>query len=129
MQTNHVKHVLIVEDAKDIQILLADLIEAEGYRVDCVFNGEEALKFLTSSENLPGLILLDLMMPQMDGYQFRKAQEKDKRIADIPVVVMTADGDIQAKSVKLGSNGFLKKPFTNIPTILETVGRFFPKLV
>lgn len=126
MQSNHSKRILIVEDAEDIQFLLTQLLEAEGYQVDYVANGQEAIEFLTSSEHLPGLILLDLMMPVMNGYQFREVQEKHAQIASIPVLLMTAGGDIQSKSIKAGAKGFLKKPFVDIPTILETVGRFFP---
>lgn len=126
MQSNHSKRILIVEDAEDIQFLLTQLLEAEGYQVDYVANGQEAIEFLTSSEHLPGLILLDLMMPVMNGYQFREAQEKEAKFASIPVLMMTAAGDIQSKSMKAGAKGFLKKPFVDISTILETVGRFFP---
>jgi two-component system response regulator MprA len=121
------KRILIVEDSHDIQILLAKLLKAEGYTVECADNGALALEFLRSTDEQPELILLDLMMPDMDGYQFRREQEKHEKTAGIPIVVMTADGDVQSKAMKIGAKGFLKKPFSDIELILETVGRFFPK--
>lgn len=121
------KHILIVEDSKDIQDLLARLLNSSGYKTDCANNGLEALEFLHSLKILPGLILLDLMMPEMDGYGFREAQAKIARFASIPIIVMTAHGDVQSKALKIGAKASLKKPFSDIETILDTIGRFFPK--
>ena len=126
MPNNQAKRILVAEDSKDLQSLLTDLLIRAGYKVDCVANGQEALEFLKSTKSLPGLILLDLVMPEMDGYQFRQAQEEDARTASIPVVIMTADDDIQSKAMKIGAKGFLKEPFPDVPTILNTIGRFFP---
>ena len=121
------KRILIVEDARDIQLLLAGLLKAEGYTVECKSNGHDAIEFLKSSENLPSLILLDIMMPDMNGYEFREAQEKHARLATIPIVVMTADGNVQSKSMRVGAHGYLKKPFESVEQVLTTVSRFFPK--
>jgi CheY-like chemotaxis protein len=117
------KSVLIVEDAADIQYLLEALLRAEGYIVNSVNNGREALDLLNTSGKLPGLIILDLMMPVMDGYDFRREQEKNPKFAAIPVIVMTADGDYQAKSMRVGARGFLKKPFENLEEILGKVAQ------
>jgi CheY-like chemotaxis protein len=125
MQNGDSKRILIVEDALDIQFLLAHLLRSEGYQVDCAIDGLAALELLNSAEKLPGIILLDIMMPGMDGYQFREEQLKHERIAAIPVIVMTAAGDVQSKTASIEAQGFLKKPFSDITTILETVGRFF----
>lgn len=127
MQPSQKKYVFIVEDSIEIQKLLATLLESEGYRVDCAINGKKALEKLFSASELPGLILLDLMMPDMDGYEFRRQQEMSPKTAAIPVVVMTADGDVQSKSIKIGAHGFLKKPFSDVELILDTVARFFPE--
>jgi CheY-like chemotaxis protein len=120
------KSILIVEDSPDVQALLALFLESEGYHIDYAHNGRKALDLLQNSETLPGLILLDLMMPDMDGFRFREEQAKIPRISDIPIVVMTADADGQAKAAKVGANAFLKKPFVNLEMILATLGRFFP---
>lgn len=120
------KRVLIVEDAPDIQRLLTELLTGEGYGVEVARNGREALEVLRAAQDLPGVILLDLMMPVMDGYEFRKEQERDPRIADIPVIVMTADGDFQVKGLKVGAKMSLKKPFANLDMILSAVKRELP---
>jgi CheY-like chemotaxis protein len=121
------RKILIVEDAKDIQMLLSGLLRAEGYEVDCAANGREALELLRAADPLPGVILLDLMMPDMDGYEFRREQEKDARIATIPIVAMTADGDVQVKALRIGAQAFLKKPFSNLELILSTVERLISR--
>jgi two-component system, chemotaxis family, chemotaxis protein CheY len=123
--TNGKKSVLIVDDSIDIQMVLAKLLSAHGYEVTCANNGREALERLQTMAILPGVILLDIMMPDMDGYEFRHIQEKDPRLVSAPVVIMTAAGDVQTKAIKIGAKGFLKKPFHNIELILETVAKFF----
>ena len=119
------KRILIVEDAKDIQTLLTRLLKGAGYSVTCASNGYDALKILGTGDELPGLILLDLMMPDMDGFQFRAAQESDSRLAEVPIVAMTAYGDVESKAMQVGAKAYLKKPFSDIDTILKTVEKFF----
>jgi CheY-like chemotaxis protein len=115
--------VLIVEDDADIARNLRDLLEGEGHIVTWAGNGAVALEQLRGSSELPSLILLDLMMPVMDGYEFRIEQEGDPRIAWIPVILMTADGDIQAKKYQIGAQMHISKPL-EIDAILEAVRRF-----
>lgn len=116
--------VLIIEDSIDLQSLLARILSDDGYKVLCASGGREALKLLNSTPTLPKVIMLDLMMADMDGYQFRAAQAQDSRFKDIPVIVMTADGNISGKSASLSAHAFLKKPFTGIDDILATVAKF-----
>ena len=85
--------VLIVDDDEDIRDALKDLLEDEGYRVLTADNGRDALETLAGGA-APRVILLDLMMPVMDGWQFRIEQKKDPLLAAIPVVVITAAGDV-----------------------------------
>lgn len=113
--------ILIVEDSHDIQELLASILESENYEVICASNGREALDKLKESPCRPQLILLDLMMPEMDGAEFRRQQKVDKDLAEIPVVVMTADADIQAKARDIEADGYLKKPFVDVNEILKAV--------
>lgn len=120
--------VLIVEDSMDLQTLLAKVLRDDGYLVRCANGGREALRILNSVNDLPKVIMLDLMMADMDGYQFRAAQVKDPRLADIPVIVMTADGNISNKTATLGAQAYLKKPFSCIEDILQTVNRFCQKI-
>jgi CheY-like chemotaxis protein len=84
--------ILVVDDDPDIRDSLREVLEDEGYEVSCVGNGREALDHLKTTNPQPCVILLDLMMPVMDGWQFRKEQKQDADIAGIPLVVITATG-------------------------------------
>lgn len=98
------KHVLIIEDDRDIRDALFEVLEAEGYDVRAAANGAEGL--CEAHAHHPDLILLDLMMPVMNGWQFRAAQKLDDSLRDVPVVVMSAvrqPGDVDAAA-------FLPKP-------------------
>lgn len=114
------KSILIVEDDQAIAESLQELLETEGYRVKLAANGRKALEFLRKTPTHPNLIVLDLMMPQMDGYQFRAEQEMDPKLSLIPVVLMTADGHIEAKTFKIGAKAYLNKPL-DIDQVLAAV--------
>ena len=83
--------ILVVEDHADLRDMLVVLLESEGFAVRTAVNGAEALKRL--EETRPSLILLDLMMPVMDGREFRHAQLNDPQLAAIPTVLITAHAD------------------------------------
>src|SRR6185437_15071304 len=117
------KKLLIVDDDQGIRNNLQALFESEGYRVEAASNGVEALQILRGPGDLPSLIILDLMMPLMDGFRFRAAQELDPSLAPIPIIITTAGGNIDSKAYKLGAKGFLRKPF-NLNEVLTTVERF-----
>ncbi len=102
--------ILVVEDELGQREALAEVLSRLGYEVQCAANGSEALELMRHSESLPGLILLDLMMPVMDGWEFRAAQRKDRALADVPVVVLSALGDTANKTVQDGAAAFLSKP-------------------
>ena len=85
-------YILVVEDDKDLRDTLCDALELEGYQAIAAEHGEAALRHLQSGQPRPCLILLDLMMPVMDGWTFRSALLADPALAPIPVVVMTAGG-------------------------------------
>jgi CheY-like chemotaxis protein len=92
------EHILLVEDDQDVRESLSDALELEGYRVVCAEHGAAALRHLGTGAR-PCLILLDLMMPVMDGQTFRQAMLKDAAMATIPVVLITAAGVPTAASV------------------------------
>jgi CheY-like chemotaxis protein len=83
------------------------VLEWEGYRVECAANGEEALDHLRLSQENPDLILLDVMMPILDGYQFREEQMHDPDINRIPVVVVSAANYASS----MDASGYIQKPF------------------
>jgi CheY-like chemotaxis protein len=116
------KRILVVEDDTSIRELLVELLESEGYTVDSAVNGLEGLKHLQSDSN-PDLILIDLMMPVMDGYAFRTEQLKNSKWAAIPTVVMSAEANAKEKMKSYNITAFLSKP-VELDTILKTVERY-----
>ena len=111
--------VLIVEDDRDTREMLGRFLELEGFDVQTAANGELALKVL-QDEGRPSVIILDLMMPVMNGWQFRVAQQSDPNLSEIPVVVVTAAGvrdDIPA----ISADGWLSKP-VDFDRLLATIG-------
>jgi CheY-like chemotaxis protein len=119
--TGPAKSVLIVEDDGDVRGALAAILEGEGYTVVEAAHGQEALQHLRGS-NPFCLILLDLWMPVMDGWGFRAEQVKDPKLAQIPVLVITADHGAVKKAAALGVAGTLTKPI-EFDQLLEFVGR------
>jgi CheY-like chemotaxis protein len=101
--------IMIVDDDADVRATVAEALEEEGFEVAMAANGEEALKMLLASAR-PDLILLDMMMPEMDGWAFRAAQRGHPEIAAIPVIVFTACGVPRDAAAQLGAQGYLKKP-------------------
>jgi len=115
------KIILIVEDDGDLARLEAEVLEAAGYRTAVASNGWEALRYLRTN-NPPDLILLDMMMPVMDGWKFREEQRKWPSLASIPVVVLTADGDARGKAASIQAAGYATKPIS-IDSLLDAVER------
>jgi two-component system, chemotaxis family, chemotaxis protein CheY len=101
--------VMIVDDDVDMRDSLTFVLEAEGYRVSTAGDGLEAMDLLHRDPS-PDLILLDWMMPRCDGAQFRALQLQEPALAEIPVVLLTADIHIHDKQDSLGVEGFLSKP-------------------
>lgn len=109
--------VLIVEDDLDALEALCDLLESHGYAVSSARNGAEALAVLSRSP-LPRMIVLDLLMPTMDGWEFRRRQKSDPRIANIPVVVVSASSGAKP----IDADTVLRKP-VDIDRLLQTIAR------
>jgi CheY-like chemotaxis protein len=101
--------VLVVDDDADVRELLRLALSADGYAVATVPNGREALYYLRSHVETC-IIVLDLMLPVMDGVQFRAVQLRDRSLAWIPVVVMSASDDAQQRAREMGARRFLRKP-------------------
>jgi CheY-like chemotaxis protein len=115
--------VLIVEDDYDIREVLTEVLQDEGYQVMGGANGREALDLLLATQAIPKLILLDLMMPVMSGWQFAEKLREDARYKALPIVVVSADGNLQQKAASLGASGYLRKPI-EIEALLEVVERY-----
>ncbi len=119
MDTLHLNHILIIEDHDPTREALVILLEAAGYRVTAAAHGQEALDLLMNSEP-PSLILLDLVMPVMDGRTFRKYQLQSPALASIPVIVLSAEDDLARTSAALGTAGYFLKPI-EIEVLLEAI--------
>ena len=101
--------ILVVEDDADVRETLAELLEAAGYQIAGAANGRQALEYLRWARP-PGLILLDLMMPVMDGHQFRQRQRQDPVLASIPIAVVSVVRPNSDEMAALEPAGWLVKP-------------------
>jgi CheY-like chemotaxis protein len=113
---------VIVEDDPDIRTDLAELLKDEGYEVRTAANGAEALLLLRAMSH-PCLILLDLMMPVMSGWDFRAEQLRDPTLAPIPVVLLSGVNDLPRHAEALRAAGYIQKPIS-----LKTVLGFAERL-
>jgi CheY-like chemotaxis protein len=116
-----VSGVLVVDDDPDIRDTIADVLSLRGYKVTCAANGREALDRLRDGFR-PCVILLDLMMPVLNGWQFRAEQTRDAELASLPVVIVSGDGSTAKKAASIGVADFLKKPL-ELTTVLDVVKR------
>ena len=114
------RRVLVTDDDPSIQGFLAEALADEGYEVRTASNGREALAILR--EWRPDLILLDLMMPEMDGWAFRVAQRTMPDVSDVPVIVLSATRDLATKARDLEPAQIFSKPF-DLEALLGTIER------
>lgn len=112
--------VLIVEDDVDIAENLKEILAIEGIPSEIAHDGCEAMTMLRRMSEKPDVILLDLMMPVMDGFEFRRLQRNDPLISEIPVFVMTAGGNIEPKIHPLEISGYFRKPL-DIDNLIEAI--------
>ena len=119
--------ILLVDDDSSSTEALCELLKLAGHDVVCADNGRKALEKLHEDhrERDYCVILLDLMMPVMNGYEFREEQLKDPSIASIPIIVVTADGRAREKAAQLGSARYFQKPLSP-RELLRAVGEYCP---
>lgn len=115
--------VLVVDDDADIRDAMMLVLGGSGYNVVTAANGAEALRVLAASHRRPCAILLDLMMPVMDGQQFREAQLRDPALANMPVIVLSGDANVKKRAAELGVDAYLMKPIA-LDRLLSELGRF-----
>jgi urea transport system substrate-binding protein len=101
---------MVIEDDQDILSTLETFLESEGYRVQAAANGREALDAIKARGQVPALILLDMRMPVLDGWQFAAAF-REQHGAKAPIVVMSAAADTAQRAQEIGATGWLSKPF------------------
>jgi CheY-like chemotaxis protein len=95
--------ILIVEDDAPIREMLVEILEDEGYPVQGASNGQEAFAALRTIPTLPKLVLLDLMMPVMDGWTFRQKQLQDPLLRGIPIIVLSAVFELHRQAATIGT--------------------------
>jgi CheY-like chemotaxis protein len=113
-------HVLVIDDDADIREVLTGVLSDNGLVAHAVGNGKDALEYLATNPR-PRVILLDLMMPVMDGTQFREAQLADARLASIPIIVVSAAQDAANRSRTLRAQGCVAKPI-DVEHLMASMG-------
>lgn len=104
-------HILLIDDDADIREVFAIILRSQGYEVEEAVDGLDALARLHGPEDsLPSLILLDLMMPRLDGEGFMRALKGDPRLRDIPVWIISGHPEAREKATELGAQGCFLKP-------------------
>jgi len=106
--------ILVVEDDEDILELVCFHLQKEGFRVDRALTGEDALRLVTEGDELPALILLDLMLPRLSGFEVCRRLKENPSLSSIPIIMVTARGeetDIVA-GLELGADDYITKPFS-----------------
>ena len=116
----HDHAVLLVEDDADSRDALTAMLEAFGVVVCEATDGQEALEQLAAGYR-PCAILLDLMMPRMDGWKFRETQRRDPELCRLPVALMSACTDLGAHQRRLATDAAFAKPLTHLEDVIEFV--------
>jgi CheY-like chemotaxis protein len=115
------RRVLIVDDDPDLSEVLRRVLHRCGYAVQVARNGREALEALRQGQG-PEVVLLDLMMPDMNGWEFRAEQLKDPELSGIPVVVFSGHGKIEQDTASIKAAANLRKPVA-LEDLLQVLGR------
>ncbi|WP_412757751.1 response regulator [Legionella bozemanae] len=113
------KYILLIEDNESIRKSLVWALEEEGYPIITASNGKHALNLL-EKESLPSLIILDLMMPEMDGWTFREQQKKNPQTREIPTIITSARNRLDEILYPFPNELLFPKPF-DINNLLEVI--------
>ncbi len=114
--------IMVVDDNPDIVTIVKTLLEVKGYKVQSAYSGQEALNLLAKQK--PDLIILDIMMPQMDGLEVLTSLKGDSNTRPIPVILLTAKQPDEAilGGYDIWADSYITKPFTN-PQLLNVINR------
>ena len=117
------KKILIVDDEQDIVESLKFVLEVANYTCYCAYNGEDGLRL--AKELCPDLIILDVMMPKINGYKISRLLKYDKKYKDIPIIMVTARSQLEDKMIgeETGVNEYITKPF-ELNTIMKKVEEY-----
>lgn len=117
------KKILIVDDEQDIVETLKFVLESEGYTCYCAYNGEDGLRL--AKEILPNLIVLDVMMPKINGFKISRLLKYDAKYRDIPILMLTARSQESDKLIgeETGADEYITKPF-DLDVVVDTVAKY-----
>ena len=120
------KKILIVDDEKDIVETIQFVLEAQGYSCITAYDGEKGLK--KAKDNNPDLIILDVMMPKINGYKISRLLKFDSKYKDIPILMVTARSQEEDKLIgeETGADEYITKPF-EIADVVEKVDKYLKK--
>ncbi|MBN1181252.1 MAG: response regulator [Bacteroidales bacterium] len=123
MTENHDFNILVIDDSTTNVVLLEAILKEKGYTINTALSAKEAYTILKNSK--PDLILLDLLMPRISGFDFLEQIRNDLATADVPVIVITAvnDDEYSQKALKLGATEVLHKP-VDIPILIGKVEQY-----
>lgn len=121
------KKILIVDDEQDIVESLKFVLESANYSCYCAYNGEDGLKL--ARELMPDLIILDVMMPRINGYKISRLLKFDAKYKDIPILMVTARSQEEDKLIgeETGADEYITKPF-DIDDVLKVVQKYLEKV-
>lgn len=120
------KKILLVDDEQDIVETLKFVLESEGYTCYCAYNGEDGLKL--AKEIIPDLMILDIMMPKINGFKISRLLKYDAKYKNIPIIMLTARSQESDKQIgeETGADVYITKPF-DLEEVLSTVARLINK--
>jgi DNA-binding response OmpR family regulator len=120
------KKILIVDDEQDIVESLKFVLEGYNYTCYCAYNGEDGLKL--ARDIIPDLIILDVMMPRINGYKISRLLKFDKKYKDIPILMVTARSQEEDKLIgeETGADEYITKPF-DLDDVVKTVQKYLEK--
>ena len=115
--------ILIVDDEKDIVETLSFMLQAKGYEIISAYDGEEGLKL--AKEEKPDLIILDVMMPKINGYKICRLLKYDAKYKNIPIIMVTARSQDNYKLIgeETGANEYITKPF-EFSDVLNVINKY-----
>ena len=120
------KKILIVDDEQDKVESLKFVLEVTGYTCYCAYNGEDGLRM--AKEIMPDLIILDVMMPKINGYKISRLLKYDKKYKDIPIIMVTARSQEEDKLIgeETGADEYITKPF-DLDYVVQRVNEYLNK--
>lgn len=125
---NNKKLVFVVDDEKDIRELLSVNLNAAGFNVVEISDGAELLKMCDNFEEKPDIIIMDIMMPGIDGFTACSILKRNEKYKDVPILILTIKGHINdiEMGFKSGADGYIVKPFT-VKRVLEKIDAIIKK--